>query len=771
MNEKGSSKLIIVLVLLIILVLSGSIFLVWKYFNVGQDNITKLEKITRISQVEDAVQHNITLMNRPVSCEDECSARGLRKCFGNGYKLCGNFDLDICYEWSSKVNCDTNEKCNSGKCFENQNEVDNYLITENSEIKYNFDEVEIISVEQFKISKNKTSSSQTWANSLLGDNNYLEITYAVFNLKKDGQIKVNDEEFLKVGGENDSRRFLLDSKAFYNDGSERNFFWSAKKLIGDDVVKDKTPPVYSVTLLNQNGFYSLSFSDDGLNVKQGNEKFDWTPIIEIVCEDTDGGNNPYVLGSTLETINGVLMPGRNGTDYCNDNFTLTEYICTEPFYMNTPTNKLHLGNGIGHKCEMGCKDGVCVNETEDGNFRIDLTSQYCDLNQNKCWVSDKVNAEITAEVFVDNVNNLTLKIFDLNNNLILDKDLTSPKDGKFMTTFDFLEKSGIYHAKIFSGSSLLYSFEIESVSFNENLRFSSVKSASGKKITLAYYSQDYNLDELKEFASVSSGYTGTDGLLNFDFVSSYKNNFEIVAITAPKDTRGNLLVDFIDYSIDKQNTAFVVYIRVLRGEEGENRATGGATCSMSESGMVIPIDSESLSQVIQQPFNSERTVAHEFGHSFACLGDEYFETPGAFQFDRPNIDSEGCPKWCSGSLDVSKPEYSNYSILKSCLSNYLDPQTNLFKNYDADKENIDNCFYTTIIEKGNPVVVQRYPDKHLWDFGTNCVQGTGCFFTANGLMEWRSQETTIMRDHLGLNADFGVIGKRAIGDKLRNLLE
>jgi len=78
--------------------------------------------------------------------------------------------------------------------------------------------------------------------------------------------------------------------------------------------------------------------------------------IEIVCNDSDG-SDWYTKGTTTESINGVIMPGRNAEDYCNDANTITEYECTEPFYMNY---KLHMSQGLGGKCPYGCKDGACL---------------------------------------------------------------------------------------------------------------------------------------------------------------------------------------------------------------------------------------------------------------------------------------------------------------------------------------------------------------------------------------------------------------------------
>lgn len=48
-------------------------------------------------------------------CTNECSS-GQRICSGTGYKTCGNYDSDVCLEWSSVTNCPSGTICESGYC-------------------------------------------------------------------------------------------------------------------------------------------------------------------------------------------------------------------------------------------------------------------------------------------------------------------------------------------------------------------------------------------------------------------------------------------------------------------------------------------------------------------------------------------------------------------------------------------------------------------------------------------------------------------------------
>lgn len=49
------------------------------------------------------------------TCTSNC-AFGDRECFDAGYRLCGNFDSDSCYEWGSVTACNSTQECRSGVC-------------------------------------------------------------------------------------------------------------------------------------------------------------------------------------------------------------------------------------------------------------------------------------------------------------------------------------------------------------------------------------------------------------------------------------------------------------------------------------------------------------------------------------------------------------------------------------------------------------------------------------------------------------------------------
>jgi hypothetical protein len=53
-----------------------------------------------------------------VSCTNECDSSGLRQCYDNtSYIACGNYDSDVCLEWSSSLSCPSGYTCSGGACI------------------------------------------------------------------------------------------------------------------------------------------------------------------------------------------------------------------------------------------------------------------------------------------------------------------------------------------------------------------------------------------------------------------------------------------------------------------------------------------------------------------------------------------------------------------------------------------------------------------------------------------------------------------------------
>ena len=51
------------------------------------------------------------------TCSDACLISGAKECSGNGYRTCGDYNLDSCLEWSSVTSCNLNQICSNGNCI------------------------------------------------------------------------------------------------------------------------------------------------------------------------------------------------------------------------------------------------------------------------------------------------------------------------------------------------------------------------------------------------------------------------------------------------------------------------------------------------------------------------------------------------------------------------------------------------------------------------------------------------------------------------------
>ncbi len=152
-------------------------------------------------------------------------------------------------------------------------------------IRYDFDEVEVNYAAEFT-AKPVSVDPNNWIVQVAGGvDQPITVLYGVVNLKKGGETQVS-EEFIKVSGQGGSERFLLNSGAYdYYEGASnykdiKSFFWSAKKLVDNSVVKDFTPPIKSITFYRkfnesqQISSIALSFSNEG---QQAGSDF-WSPV-------------------------------------------------------------------------------------------------------------------------------------------------------------------------------------------------------------------------------------------------------------------------------------------------------------------------------------------------------------------------------------------------------------------------------------------------------------------------------------------------------------
>ena len=97
------------------------------------------------------------------------------------------------------------------------------------------------------------------------------------------------------------------------------------------------------------------------------------PMEEVSCEDTDGGKNYDVKGTTIDSVTNIYS-----NDSCNGS-KLTEYYCSNNSRSSTKY----------YTCPDLCVDGVCVNVTEENETCE--TDQDC-YNETVCYQNECVDA-------------------------------------------------------------------------------------------------------------------------------------------------------------------------------------------------------------------------------------------------------------------------------------------------------------------------------------------------------------------------------------------
>jgi len=78
------------------------------------DSCSEWSQVTSCSYGQVCVNGQCT--TPPPTCQNECSSSGQRQCSGSGYKVCGNYDADSCLEWSQVTSCSYGQICDSGYC-------------------------------------------------------------------------------------------------------------------------------------------------------------------------------------------------------------------------------------------------------------------------------------------------------------------------------------------------------------------------------------------------------------------------------------------------------------------------------------------------------------------------------------------------------------------------------------------------------------------------------------------------------------------------------
>jgi len=150
------------------------------------------------------------------------------------------------------------------------------------------------------------------------------------------------------------------------------------------------------------------------------------------------------------------------------------------------------------------------------------------------------------------------------------------------------------------------------------------------------------------------------------------------------------------------------------------------------------------------------TLVHEFGHAFVNLGDEYQNSLYVFyDFNRPNLDMEGCPKWCSGELNQNAECYPQYIQFRDCLYNL----TNNLQNPEIYQSAYNPPY----------IPCSPHPDSAECDLGIDCRGGTGCYWNGHALTSFMSSPNSIMSS-IKIEDGFNIISQEAITNKINNIV-
>jgi len=219
-----------------------------------------------------------------------------------------------------------------------------YAVIAAESIRYDFDEVEVVYAAEFTI-KPKSTDADNWLVQLAGGTDKsVTVLYGVVNLKRGGYTGAV-EEFIKVSGVGDSERFLMNSGRWdYYEGTGKlkhaaTFFWSAKKLIGDSVVKDFTPPIKSLSFYrkfdeNQNiEAIVLTASNDGQ--KAAEEFWSYDPFTTTTTTTT-----------TIPTPTTTIKPPERTTTTTTEKPTTTTAPTTTTTTTTLPTTTIPLTTTI-----------------------------------------------------------------------------------------------------------------------------------------------------------------------------------------------------------------------------------------------------------------------------------------------------------------------------------------------------------------------------------------------------------------------------------------
>ena len=139
-------------------------------------------------------------------------------------------------------------------------------------------------------------------------------------------------------------------------------------------------------------------------------------------------------------------------------------------------------------------------------------------------------------------------------------------------------------------------------------------------------------------------------------------------------------------------------------------------------------------------------ILHEYTHCYN-IADEYYKDQIYSNTDAPNCDVEGCPKWCSGEINITTDCYPLVQEYKECAEQY---PGQAFLNCLIPLEPEPNPFNGVILS---------------CDVGINCEEDVGCLFMCGGSSGYREINVSLM------NQNYPILSPNSVSHIIEKILE
>jgi hypothetical protein len=371
------------------------------------------------------------------TCSNECSTFGQRRCSGNGYQVCGNYDSDSCLEWDGTINCGYNQTCNNGSCTDScANEYcGNGICNSNcGETKLSCSQdCGHINICSDILSGSPTNQEQTECTNagghILCGNGWCRCNCTqeqpTVDLRSSGSANCNQNATLSWSSNN--------ATSCYASGS-----WSGNKsLSGSESVGNFTGSrTYTLTCSNSNSSASdtvtLNGGGDSLNVDAGSD------------QDIDSGDSVRLDGSVDGDYDSVSWSCTGGS--------LSDYDILRPTYYAPPYNDYNYNNNRTYTCTLTARNN-CGSDSD--SMRIAIEGQSSDFNvaliarpKSDCAPMNNVDLIATLSNYGSNYNYNYTYYFDCENDGDWDRTITTSETSYTATDLCDYRNVGSYTARV-----------------------------------------------------------------------------------------------------------------------------------------------------------------------------------------------------------------------------------------------------------------------------------------------------------------------------------